>query len=313
MKTTEIRQYKATDESALGELYHAVTAAPEAVFWWVGPEENWKNVFCAFEGQKMVAKGQVAVFHEADDNSSKASEHLIYINLKTVPDREGDAELLDSLYNPLVRRAFELKQSLSDQHNTKLCVGNGQTETDNNTYFKSKGFTYFESEFNMLREESAPAPAIELATSYVFSRWAMDTPAEREVYLSIDKEIWPNASLTLDRLNELQSNPAWKALTIRDGKTIVASAMAWANKDGDEGVIEEVLVREPWRKQGLAKYLLAEAIAYLKGLGCTTVELQVSATNQSALQLYKGMGFELNSEEVRYGIVLTEAEEMLRK
>lgn len=46
----------------LGELYQAVSAAG-VLFWWVGDEENWENVFCAFEDGIMVAKGQVEVIN----------------------------------------------------------------------------------------------------------------------------------------------------------------------------------------------------------------------------------------------------------
>lgn len=44
----EIRNFKKKDMPLLGEFFQTVTSGNDVVFWWVGDEENWKNVFCAF-------------------------------------------------------------------------------------------------------------------------------------------------------------------------------------------------------------------------------------------------------------------------
>ncbi|MEJ1715197.1 hypothetical protein SMA37_26650, partial [Escherichia coli] len=82
------------------------------------------NVFCAFENGKMVAKGQVEVFNIVPVGRSAESKHAIYLNLKTVPERESDLNLLEQLYSYLFSRAKELKESLSQEYATLLFVGN---------------------------------------------------------------------------------------------------------------------------------------------------------------------------------------------
>ncbi|HOT90869.1 MAG TPA: GNAT family N-acetyltransferase [Anaerolineae bacterium] len=58
------------------------------------------------------------------------------------------------------------------------------------------------------------------------------------------------------------------------------------------GYTENICVRRPWRRQGLARALLARSLAVLKAQGMTEAALGVDALNPNgALQLYKSMGF----------------------
>ncbi len=59
------------------------------------------------------------------------------------------------------------------------------------------------------------------------------------------------------------------------------------------GYTETIFVRRPWRKQGIAKALIARSFQVLKGAGMTEAALGVDAENLSgALHLYRKMGFE---------------------
>ena len=67
------------------------------------------------------------------------------------------------------------------------------------------------------------------------------------------------------------------------------------------GYTETIFVRRPWRKQGLAKALIANSLQVLKEAGMTEAALGVDAENLSgALHLYRKMGF----EEVKRGMTL---------
>ncbi|WP_339253288.1 GNAT family N-acetyltransferase [Sporosarcina sp. FSL W8-0480] len=301
MTNIVIRNYQAVDGSALKELHQSVTSENGANFWWVGPESNWANVFCAFEGQRMIAKGQVELIYEVPAGSPLEMEHAIYCNLKTVPERETDTVLLDMVFQRLVERSAEIKSSLSDLYKTMLCVGNLQIEKQNNVFFMSKGFEYTETVFTMCRDLTKSIPIMDLPLSYQFTLWNMDDADEQKEYLAYDQEIWPDAPLKRERLVQYRNKPSWTALTVREGANLIASAMAWKENDQDTGgIIEDVWVRKPWRKKGLAKLLLSEALVYLKDQGCDTAELEVSAKNASALQLYQAVGFQVIDEEVRY-------------
>jgi mycothiol synthase len=60
----------------------------------------------------------------------------------------------------------------------------------------------------------------------------------------------------------------------------------------ERGYTEEISVRRPWRRRGLARALLARSLKVLKDHGMTEAALAVDAENISgALKLYENMGF----------------------
>jgi mycothiol synthase len=58
------------------------------------------------------------------------------------------------------------------------------------------------------------------------------------------------------------------------------------------GYTEGICVRRPWRRQGLARALIARSLQVLQGCGMTEAALGVDAENPSgALRLYQSLGF----------------------
>ncbi|MBH0329934.1 acetyltransferase [Brevibacillus brevis] len=292
-----VRNFQKGDFPLLGELYQGVTAKENATFWWVGEEANWCNVFCGFENGKMIAKGQVRIINTIPPGRSEENKHSIYVNLKTLPERDNDADLLEKVYQHLLQRALELKGTLPGTHQTMLCVGNVSSE-GNNQFFTQMGYKHLNSLYQMKRDLLEPIPVLTLDEDFDFSYWKMESPEEEKDYLNVEATIWPDAPLGLERLSEYKSKALWTSMVIRHNDTIVAGSMAW--REEDEGVIEDVFVQEPWRKRGFAKFLLAKALEYLKSHELKSAHLMVETTNLSALSLYKSVGFEVEKEEIRY-------------
>ncbi len=62
--------------------------------------------------------------------------------------------------------------------------------------------------------------------------------------------------------------------------------------DRKRGWTEDICVRRPWRRRGLARALIAESLRELKSRGMTEAALSVDTENPSgALRLYESMGF----------------------
>lgn len=293
-----IRNFENEDMPLLGELYRSVTAKENAIFWWVGDEDNWSNVYCAFEDGKMIAKGQVNIINVVPPGRSKENNHSIYVNLKTISERETDIALLDKVYQYLFRRALQLKETLPQEYGTLLCVGNDSEETANNQFFIQKGYLHLNSLYHMNRDLNSPILELKLQEEFQFSYWKMETTNEEKDYLDIEAEIWPDTPLGLNRLTEYKNNKLWTSMVIRQTDGIAGGLMAW--QEEDYGVIEDVFVREPWRKRGIAKYLLTQALNYLKSHQLQKATLTVLTTNKSALTLYESVGFNTEKEEIRY-------------
>uniref|UniRef100_UPI00403F34FC GNAT family N-acetyltransferase n=1 Tax=Paenibacillus sp. FSL K6-0276 TaxID=2921450 RepID=UPI00403F34FC len=296
-----IRNFEHADMPLLGGLYDSVTSKENAVFWWVGDEDNWANVYCAFENGKMVAKGQVEIMNIVPPGRSEESRHSIYLNLKTITEREQDYDLLDSMYQTLLMRALDLKETLSKEYKTTLCVGNNSSEIANTQFFeKEKGFCHYNSLFRMNHNLNDTFSAPELSKEFDFATWMMETPQEEDHYLELEAEVWPETPLGKERLSEFKQNPRWSSMVVREEERIVGSLMVW--QEEKSGYIENVFVLEPWRRSGIAKYMLSKALNYFRTHGLEEAYLMVLTNNDSALRLYESVGFNLTSEERRYRI-----------
>jgi mycothiol synthase len=91
------------------------------------------------------------------------------------------------------------------------------------------------------------------------------------------------------------------------GEQIAGMVLSFINKDENEvykrkrGYTENICVRRPWRRQGLAKALIALSLIALKERGMTEAGLGVDAENTSgALHLYESMGYRVVKRSTIY-------------
>lgn len=310
MQDFTVKTYHPDQKGQLIQLYKATTAQQEEIiFWWPGEEEyTWASCYCVFAGEKMVAKGQVRPINVQDSGSNPEAKHQIYLNLKVHPEWDHDESLKDMLFEKLYERALIQKAKLPAEFETELCVGNFSTEETNNNYFIKKGFAHFNSLFWMERGLEIPTgePG-ELPAGIEVRKWRMETTEEEQQYLEAERKIWPENAIGSERLHEYKSKPNWTAITAFVEGEIVGSAMAWeANSATKTGEIEDIFVMPEWRKKGIARQLLVKAIRHLQEAGLENAYLLVLTDNDSALNLYKSVGFEVTKEERRYSIPLTE-------
>lgn len=297
-----IRPFQEDDLPLLGELYEDIMQSGDTVFWWVGEPSNWENVYGAFVNGNMIAKGQVSIVSTMTSGSASEHRHAIYLNLKAAAQYQSDHQLLHQLYEPLLHRARQLKATLPATYQTMLCVGNYATESANNMFFQQNYYQYLNSQFHMTRSLSSPISPLPLPEDLVFGHWLMETSAEQQHYLEIDLDIWPEAPIGLQQLNDNRQQPLWACMVVRHEGQPIGGLMVW--KEDEEGVIEDVWVRPDWRQRGIARYLLTEALMYLQQHGLRAVGLTVLTDNSNALSLYQSVGFTIEKEEVRYGIIL---------
>ena len=303
--TLQIRNFSENDFSALGDFHKQVTEGRNIVFWWVGDQENWSNVFVAVEQGIMVAKGQVQTMAVLPSEAEPSAKHRIFFNIKTLPEREKDQVLLKEMYNAIHRRALELKKDFPSARGTELCFGNFVEEVDNTTFFAGlPAFYPLKRQYRMECELSkSPRTEPTLPAPYEWQMFDTLNDAQMNDYLALDTEIWPNSPTGEKRIREYMQNRNWRLLQIHHEGQPVASLMYWLAED-TIGEIEEVLVREPYRRKGLASMLLNKALHDLQAYSCEFAELDVEATNESALKLYVSAGFQVETEEHRYATEL---------
>jgi mycothiol synthase len=92
-----------------------------------------------------------------------------------------------------------------------------------------------------------------------------------------------------------------------DGDQVAGQVRGFINEDENErfgqkrGWVENISVRRPWRKRGLARALIASTIDELRARGMTEGALGVDTENVSgALRLYESVGFRPVSKSTLY-------------
>jgi mycothiol synthase len=121
---------------------------------------------------------------------------------------------------------------------------------------------------------------------------------------------WGYRAMTKDEFKQWmkypQFNPEhWKVAW--DGDQVVGMVQNFINENENReykrkrGYTEEICVRRPWRKRGLARALLTQSLAYLKRLGMDEAALGVDAENLTgALRLYESVGFRCAKRNTEY-------------
>ncbi|MBB4826002.1 ribosomal protein S18 acetylase RimI-like enzyme [Sporosarcina luteola] len=301
-----VRNYQEQDRDSVVKLYKQLIEYKEdVIYWWPGPENNWDNVYCVFNKETLIAKGQVQVINGISADYQGEANHLIYVNIKVDPSWENDHNIREILYDRLLQQAKLLKRSLPPQFPTKLCVGNYATESKDNSYFKSKGFKHFESLYwmNFAIDKELSLTNYKLS-GVTIKHWNINTKEEQLKYLQAENEIWPENPTGLGKLQEFKRHPHWTSITAFAKEEIVGSVMAWKETDENKGVIENVFVKPNWRNHGLASHLIKEGIRYLQTCNLDYIQLLTETRNESALKLYKSIGFETMKEEKRYWLDL---------
>ena len=97
------------------------------------------------------------------------------------------------------------------------------------------------------------------------------------------------------RLARLVADPAVTLLVGKDGDAIVGTAtvIAYTSPAWTKARIEDVVVDQSARGQGVGRALVDACIELAGARGCTIVELQSKRSRVEANRLYQEMGFEL--------------------
>jgi ribosomal protein S18 acetylase RimI-like enzyme len=97
---------------------------------------------------------------------------------------------------------------------------------------------------------------------------------------------WNDPNRDIDR--KLAHDPA--GLVVLDVGSILVGAVM-VGYDGHRGWINYLAIHPDHRRQGHGARLLGAAEAYLEGLGCPKVNLQIRGSNQAVVDFYERLGY----------------------
>jgi ribosomal protein S18 acetylase RimI-like enzyme len=101
--------------------------------------------------------------------------------------------------------------------------------------------------------------------------------------------------LSMDHLDKVLSNPQTVVLVIRDNKKIIGTGtLIWNSILTDKfAFLEDVVVDEAYRGQGLGENLTRELIEVGRSVGVRTIALTSRPTRIAANRLYPKLGFNI--------------------
>jgi ribosomal protein S18 acetylase RimI-like enzyme len=166
----------------------------------------------------------------------------------------------------------------------------------------------------MFRELADPIPELRLPQGIDVRLWRMETEEEQRRYLEAYDAAFENESKPLGQLQHFMKADIWAqgtTVTAFAGDEVVGSVMVYYNPNVGQNprrtaATEYVFVRPGWRRQGIAQYLIAEALQLLRARGMKAASLEVASWNTGARSLYERLGYQVRREEISLGRWLSE-------
>ena len=123
--------------------------------------------------------------------------------------------------------------------------------------------------------------------------------SDLEAIKEIEDESFINPFTKEDLLYEISQNPVSNFLVLEKDGLVVGFLDYWVTFDS--ATIDQIAVKKSERNKGFAKILLEKSINDLKELGeVSFFTLEVRASNEPAINLYKSFGFQKVTIKEKY-------------
>ena len=156
--------------------------------------------------------------------------------------------------------------------------------------------------YNMRRAPSAIAqPRVSLPAGW---RWSPAAPSDARGYYETTRAAFhgmPSAFIaSFEQFQERLASFAPVPQLLLSSAGDVAGFVRIAKNDDGSGVLDSLGRHPRHRGLGLGEHIVARGLGELAALGAADVHLEVSATNEAGLALYRQFGFVVTSEVATY-------------
>lgn len=204
-------------------------------------------------------------------------------------------------------------------NNGHTCAGRhfecwaSDTEADWRALLADEGYTPVRYGYLMVRPDLENIPDLPLPTGLevrpvrpedYLTIWYASKEAFRD-HWGFNEDEWAETNLENWQESDVFTPEIWQVAW--DGDEVAGMVLNYidhkenAAYNRKRGYTENICVRRPWRRQGVARALIARSLAIHKALGMTEAALGVDAQNPNgALQLYKSMGFSPVKEDTAF-------------
>jgi ribosomal protein S18 acetylase RimI-like enzyme len=270
---------------------------------------NGANILCVVDAVGRLV-GYAPIYPIPILDAASHDPHVIWTEAKVDPGLENAGAVKAMLWGKLIDRVREIKAGLPTRR-TELRFEYLMSESDAIAYVRAKGCVHYESVYQMVRKLAEPVAVLPLPTGVTARTWHMDNEPEQRRYLDARNSAFPEAPGDLAGLRYFMGSPMWAvgtACTAFAGEEIAGSVMAYWNAEENlrsgrrAGTIDCVFVVPAWRKRGIGRALIAQALLYLREHGLEVAYLEVRTSNADALTIYESAAFQVVSQSLLFAL-----------
>lgn len=114
-------------------------------------------------------------------------------------------------------------------------------------------------------------------------------PSDLAALVELDRACFGCRAWSARAWREAVTAPEWITVVIERDEAIVAASVLIP--DGPRACLASIAVAPTWRRQGLGRALLCDAVAQARAVSTRWLSLEVDRANRGAVELYRREGF----------------------
>ncbi|WP_232426167.1 GNAT family N-acetyltransferase [Cytobacillus praedii] len=239
------------------------------------------------------------------ENNNMPADYVHKLNLDISLNEEltSSENIQADLLICLLKRAKELREKYPEK---KVRVSHNipSEEIREIDFYISKGFDTDRTHLVMKRDLNEDIQDYPLPGNLKIKKWEMTTQDEEEKYLKAEAagDLY-GVSWSLNHLRWTKKGQEWDTFTVFDGNEVAGSVMTWG-LGKERSATENIFVLPEWRRKGIAKAVITEALKFLKEKGKSEATLGVFGDNERAISLYESLGYRMLFIIIEFGIDL---------
>lgn len=267
-----------------------------------------ENIFCAVnEEGEIIASAHIAPDQSwgliKDSGKPFDFEFKLQMDLAINEKLHIPQEAVNDLTVAVIDRAKAIRNQYPDK---RVSIRHTISSDDlgEMDFYLSQGFIAKQNHLVMKRDLSEPIPHYPLPSNIKVINWKMEMKEEQEKYLRAEAAGDPCGHCwSLNHLRWTKSGAEWDTFTAFEGNDVLGSVMTWGLGD-KRSATENIFVLPDWRRKGIAKALITEALVFLKEKGKTEATLGVFGDNRNAIALYQSLGYRMFYTLIEFGYEL---------
>jgi len=246
--------------------------------------------------------GQLAGFARTFQNPQPESEVRCYLSVEVHPAQRANG-LEDALLDWAEERGQQRAALVTGEAARVLRFSIRDTQTKQQAQLERRGFNIVRYFYRMQRDLSEPIPAVQLPVDLALRVYTPElSDAVHTAFNEAFRDHWSFDPITSEEWQQFvigrSSFRADLTYVVMDGDEVAGFSINGVSPEENarhgrsEGWVEELAVRRPWRKRGVATALLCASMHAFKAEGLQHAMLGVDTQNLSgALRVYEGVGF----------------------